>query len=159
MLILGIDPGTTRIGYGLIQKDGGLKLLDCGLFKIKAKEKSGRLLELEKSFQALLKKRRPDLVALEKLFFMKNQKTGLEVAEARGVLIINIIKAKLPFREYSPSQVKSAVAGYGLADKQSVAKMAARILKVAKINGFDDVSDALAVAITASNYSNYPQKH
>ena len=151
MLILGIDPGTTRVGFGLIKKDHGLKLVKCGLLKIKSKEKNGRLLELENSFRRLIKKEKPDLAAIEKLYFMKNQKTGLEVAEARGVLILNIIKAKIPFVEFSPSQIKNSVAGYGLADKKAVAGMCAKILGIDKINGFDDVSDALATAITASN--------
>ncbi|MEK7146900.1 MAG: crossover junction endodeoxyribonuclease RuvC [Patescibacteria group bacterium] len=151
MLILGIDPGSVRVGFGLIKKDRGLKLLKCGLLKIQSKEKSGRFLELENSFRQLIKKEKPNLVALEKLYFMKNQKTGLEVAEARGILILNIIKAKIPFVEYSPSQIKNSVAGYGLADKTAVARMCAKILGVDKIKGFDDVSDAVAVAITASN--------
>lgn len=153
MLILGIDPGTTRVGYGLIKKDRGLKLVKCGLLKIKSKEKTGRLLDLENSFKELLKKPKPDLAAVEKLYFMKNQKTGLEVAEARGIIILNIIKAGIPFIEYSPSQIKSSVAGYGLADKTAVSRMCAKILGVDKIKGFDDVSDALATAITASNAS------
>lgn len=151
MLILGIDPGTTRIGYGLIKKDRGLKLVKCGLLKITSKEKTGRLLELANSFSRLLKKEKPDLAAVEKLYFMKNQKTGMEVAEARGIIILNIIKAGIPFTEYSPSQIKNSVAGYGLADKAAVAKMCVKILGVDKIGGFDDISDALAVAITASN--------
>lgn len=151
MLILGIDPGTVRVGFGLIKKDRGLKLVKCGLLKIESKEKNSRLLELESSFQRLIKKEKPDLVALEKLYFLKNQKTGLAVAEARGILILSILKAKIPFVEYSPSQIKSSVAGYGLADKTAVAKMCAKILGIDKIKGLDDVSDALATAITASN--------
>lgn len=152
MIILGIDPGTARVGYGLIEKkQGRLIFLKGGLLKISAQEKTRRLLETEKSFQHILKIKKPDLVALEKIFFVKNQKTGMEVAEVRGILILNAAKAGLPVIEYAPSQVKSAVAGYGLADKKAVAKMCAKILNLDKIKGVDDISDALAIAITASN--------
>lgn len=152
MLILGLDPGSTRVGYGLIKKDNGqFRFVKSGLLKIVSKDKSERLLELEKSFRKLLEKHKPDIVALEKLYFVKNLKTGLEVAQSRGVLTLLIAQRKISLLEYTPSAVKLNVAGYGSADKKAVAKMAAKILKIDKIDGPDDVSDALAIALTAAN--------
>lgn len=151
MKILGIDPGSARVGYGLIKKDGNrFCYVESGLLKITSKDKSQRLLELEKSFRKLLKKHKPDIVALEKLYFVKNLKTGLEVAQSRGILVLLAAQYKISLLEYTPSEVKLNVAGYGAADKKAVAKMAAKILKIEKIDGPDDVSDALAIALTAA---------
>ncbi|MEE8131718.1 MAG: crossover junction endodeoxyribonuclease RuvC [Candidatus Paceibacterota bacterium] len=152
MKILGIDPGSTRVGYGLIKKDGSqFRFIKSGLLKIVSKDKSHRLLELEKSFRELLEKSKPDIVAIEKLYFVKNMKTGLEVAQSRGVLTLLTVQHKISLLEYTPSEVKLNVAGYGSADKKAVAKMVAKILKIDKISGPDDISDALAVALTAAN--------
>lgn len=152
MLILGIDPGSTRVGYGLIEKNKGkLTLIKGGLLKIVAEDKSERLLNLEKSFSQLIKKQKPDLAAMEKLFFVKNLKTGLEVAQSRGVLTLIISQRKIPLIEYTPSEIKMAVTGYGKADKKAVARMVMKILNVDKIGGPDDVSDALATAICAAH--------
>ncbi len=151
MKILGIDPGSTRVGYGLIEKQGGcLKFKKAGLLKISSKDKGKRLLELEKSFSQLLKKERPDIAVMEKLYFLKNMKTALEVAQSRGILTLTIIKYKIPLLEYTPLEIKQAVTGYGLADKKSVAKMVNKILKLDTISKYDDVTDALAAAILGS---------
>jgi len=151
MLILGLDPGSTRVGYGLIKKEKNeLKFVEAGLLKITSQNKSQRLLELEKSFNQLLKKYKPDIAAVEKLFFVKNIKTGLEVAQSIGVLTLLIAKHKIELLEYAPLEVKQILTGYGLADKAAVAKMVIRILKIDKIKGPDDITDALAIAIAAS---------
>ncbi|MEK7555566.1 MAG: crossover junction endodeoxyribonuclease RuvC [Patescibacteria group bacterium] len=152
MKILGVDPGSTRVGYGLIKKDGSqFCYVESGLLKITSKDKSQRLLELEKSFRKLLIKTRPNIVALEKLYFVKNLKTGLDVAQSRGILALLVAQHKISLLEYTPSEVKLNVTGYGAADKKAVAKMTAKILKIEKINGPDDVSDALAIALTAAS--------
>ncbi len=154
MIILGIDPGSARAGYGLIKKGNtGIKFIKAGLLKISSKDKNQRLVELEKSFSQLLKKEKPDLAVMEKLYFMRNLKTALEVAQARGVLTLLITKYKIPLLEYSPLEIKQNVTGYGLADKKSVAKMVAKILKIETINKYDDATDALAAAIVGSNYN------
>ena len=154
MKILGVDPGSARVGYGIIKKEkDDLKLIKAGLLKIVSKDKNERLLQLEKSFSQLLKKERPDLAVLEKLYFMRNLKTALEVAQARGVLTLIIAKRKILLLEYTPLEIKQAVTGYGRADKKSVAKMVAKILKINKISKYDDVSDALAAAILGSYVS------
>lgn len=156
MLILGLDPGSTRVGYGLIEKSkGGLKLLDCGLLKISSPDKNKRLLDAAQSFSRLIKKQKPKLIAVEKLFFMKNLKTALEVAQTRGVLTLMIVQHKIPLLEFSPSEIKIGITGYGRADKKAVAKMVAKILKTEKISEVDDVTDALATAITAAGYLKY----
>lgn len=152
MKILGVDPGSTRVGYGLIKKESGcLEFIKAGLLKISSQDKGERLLELEKSFSRLLKKEKPDLAVLEKLYFVKNMKTALEVAQSRGVLTLTIIKYKIPLLEYTPLEIKQGVTGYGLADKESVAKMVSKILKIGKVSKYDDVTDALAAAILGSN--------
>src|SRR3989344_6180881 len=150
MIILGIDPGTSRTGYGLIKQRGEkLQLIKSGLLKIsEATDKNQRLVDIEKSFSALLKKERPNLAAIEKIYFAKNRKTAIDVAQCRGVLTFLILKHKIPLLEYNPSQIKACLTGYGLADKKSVAKMVSKILKTEKIEKIDDASDALAIAIT-----------
>lgn len=154
MIILGLDPGSTRVGYGFIKKNKNeLTLIKSGLLKIVSKEKHQRLIEIEKHLLQLIKKNKPDLVAMEKLFFMKNLKTAIEVAQSRGVLTLIIVKHKIPLLEFSPSEIKIAVTGYGMADKKAVAKMISLILKTGKIKGYDDVTDAIATAITAANYN------
>ncbi|OGG42848.1 crossover junction endodeoxyribonuclease RuvC [Candidatus Jorgensenbacteria bacterium RIFCSPLOWO2_12_FULL_42_11] len=157
MKILGIDPGSVRVGYGLInQEKNDLKFIRAGLLKISAKDKNRRLLDLEKSFSRLLKKERPDFVALEKLYFVKNQKTALEVGQSRGVLVLLILKNKLPLIEISPSEAKLTVSGDGRASKAAIAKMVGYYLKIDTAKKIDDVTDALALAIAAGNMVNNP---
>lgn len=154
MKILGIDPGSTRVGYGLIKKEkNSLKFIRAGLLKITAKNKNQKLVDLEKSFSQLLKKEKPDLVALEKLYFVKNLKTALEVSQSRGVLVLVILKNKLPLIEISPSEVKLMVSGDGRASKKAVAKMVGYFLKINTAKQIDDISDALALAIAADSLS------
>ncbi len=158
MKILGIDPGTTRIGYGLIESKGNsISLLDSGLLTVTAKETHGRLVDLAGSYANLLKKEQPELVAFEKLFFAKNVKTGLDVAQARGVLLYLTGKEGIPFLEFSPSEVKSNIAGYGSADKLAVATMVKRITGASSIAGPDDVTDAIAIAIAGANHARFRQ--
>lgn len=155
MLILGIDPGSTRVGYGLIKKEkNNLKLIKSGLLRIYSQDKIQRLLEIEKETLSLIKNTKPDLVVLEKIFFMKNLKTALEVSQSRGVLTLIIAKHKIPLLELAPSEIKMAVAGYGQADKKAVARMVAASLKlkIQDIKGPDDVTDAIAAAIAGSNF-------
>lgn len=156
MKILGIDPGTTRIGYGLIESKGSsIALLDSGLLKISAADAHARLVDLADAYEELLRKERPGLIAFETLFFAKNVTTGLAVAQARGVLLYLTAKAGIPFLEFSPAEVKSQIAGYGSADKQAVATMVKRIIGVASLAGPDDVTDAIAIAIVAASHRKF----
>lgn len=149
MIILGIDPGTTRIGFGVINGGKKPQLIECGILKITAKEISGRLIEAAYHFRALIKKHKPGLVAMEKLFFMNNQKTGMAVAEVRGALRLLTTEHHVPFVEFAPTEIKNAITGFGNADKIAVRKMVCLALDLKTIPGPDDVSDALAVALTA----------
>ena len=152
MIILGIDPGSSRAGYGLIKKEKNrLRFLKAGLLKVSAKDKNQRLVDLEKSFSDLLKKEKPDLAVLETIYFMKNLKTAVEVAQARGVLTLTIVKHKIPLLECSPLKIKQGVTGYGRADKKAVAKMVSKILKINNPGWLDDVTDALAAAIIGAH--------
>jgi len=153
MIIVGIDPGTTRVGYGVIKKEGSRLIhLTSGLLAIPQKAGSSeQLLALQTSFKELLQEVRPERAGIEKLFFFKNKKTALSVAQARGVLIVALAEAHVPFVELAPSEVKLAVTGDGQASKEGVAKMVSYFLKLPSEKRIDDVTDALAVAIAASN--------
>lgn len=152
MIILGIDPGSVRIGYGVIKKDRGkLTHIESGLLKLPRARHEDRLVAIEKNLGALLRRVRPDRVGLEKLFFVKNQKTALDVAQARGVILSAVAKKSIFLFEVAPSEVKLAVTGDGRAPKKSVAKMVNYFLDFEQKNVVDDVTDALAIAITISN--------
>ncbi len=153
MIILGIDPGTNRAGYGVIKKDGdNLSLLDYGCAEVKSKsDHNDGLLILYNIFCNIIVKWQPDVLAIEKLFFFKNAKTITQVSEARGVIILAGLKSGLEVREFTPLQVKQAVSAYGRADKQAVQKMVRLILSLDKDPQPDDAADALAVAICCAN--------
>lgn len=151
MKILGIDPGSTLMGFGLIEENAGtLSMLDVGVLKMAEKDPTRKLLELSQKLSKLLDETRPALVGLEKLYFSKNKKTALEVSQARGVIANTLLSRGLPILEYGPGQIKMAVTGYGNADKESVAKMVKYILKLPADQLDDNASDALAIAVTAA---------
>ena len=151
MITLGIDPGSIRVGYGIISGNKKLLLVDYGVIEAERKKSDALISEIAGKISELIKKYKPDLVGIEKIYFSKNVKTGIEVAQTRGAIILEVTKYKIPIVELSPSEVKLAVTGYGLSDKKGVAKMVAKILNTEKLVGFDDASDALAIAIAATN--------
>lgn len=151
MKILGIDPGTSRIGFGLIESEG-LKLLKYGVIEAKEKTLAGKLTNLTNQIKKLLEDTNPEMAGIEKLYFAKNQKTAIDVAQARGAILSLLLQKNILTAEYSPNEVKSQVTGYGLADKKGVAKMVKAILKIEDLPGYDDASDALAIAITTANH-------
>ena len=148
---MGIDPGSTRVGYGIISGPKNLTLIDYGVIEAQGKNPAGLIQKIIAGLSSVVKKYRLDRVGIEKLYFTKNVKTGIAVAQTRGAILLEIGRRGIPIKELSPSEIKLAVTGYGLADKKAVAKMVARILGVEKLTGFDDASDALAIAIAASN--------
>ncbi len=149
MIILGVDPGTSRIGYGIIKSEGNkLSLLDYGTIEPKEKEIKFKFLEINNSLEALIKLWKPEKAGIEKIFFTKNQKTGISVAEARGVIMHCLLKNGINTKEYRPQDIKMSVTGYGSADKTSVAKMVKTILKLDKLEGYDDSWDAIAISLT-----------
>ncbi|MDD5430981.1 MAG: crossover junction endodeoxyribonuclease RuvC [Candidatus Pacebacteria bacterium] len=153
MIVLGIDPGSTRIGYGVISGGKKLSLVDYGTIEIKRKESKKLIAEAAEKLSDLIKKHKPEIIGIEKLYFSKNVKTAMEVAQTRGALILEISKHNILMKELSPSEIKLAVAGYGLADKGAVAKMVGLLLGLKKeeLKGYDDATDALATAIAAVN--------
>lgn len=146
------------MGYGLIEDEGGLTVLGCGVFEIKQKTIAGKIKELNNKLTLLLKKNQPQLVAIEKLYFTNNQKTAIEVAEARGVIISCIVSCNIPLVEYGPKEIKQALTNDGNADKRGVARMVCRLLHLPTVAGPDDVTDALAIAIVAAHRYRFEQK-
>lgn len=150
MIILGIDPGTVRVGYGVIQKGGDLSMLACGLIGDVDRSSADRLSYIGNEIKNLIKKYKPDAVGVEKIYFSKNKKTALAVAEARGVIVSTVNNLGVPVLEFSPTDIKSVVAGDGRCDKKTLEKIVCITLREKSIGGPDDISDALAVAIRAS---------
>ncbi len=152
-IILGIDPGIADTGYGVIKEEGSkLTCLSYGTIKTSpALDMISRLELLHKDLDKIIKKYKPELIAVEQLFFNKNVRTALIVGQARGVILLTIKQNKLPIIEYTPLQVKQAVSAYGQASKKQVQKMVKLILKLRELPQPDDAADALAVAICALN--------
>ncbi len=149
MKILGIDPGTSRIGFGLISDGTPIKLIRAGLFEVPRSPTPEKLSFLGTALKRLLKKERPDIVALETLFFSKNRTTALAVAEARGVILLVAQEEQIAIQEVNPMTVKRIIGGYGRALKTSLAKVLERLLHTTLPKGPDDISDAVAIALTA----------
>ena len=156
-VIIGIDPGIADTGWGVVKKDkqGNLTCLHYGTIKTKASlEMNERLEIINKELSKIIKKYRPNLIAVEQLFFCRNVKTALVVGQARGVILLTARQNKVGIVEFTPLQVKQAVAAYGQAGKMQVQKMVKILLNLDKLPKPDDASDALAAAICAAN-SNY----
>ncbi|NOH01029.1 MAG: crossover junction endodeoxyribonuclease RuvC [Chloroflexi bacterium] len=157
-LALGIDPGTAITGYGLVRlmPDGELVAVSFGVIATpKEATPSARLAALFDGLNKLLKKYKPDTAAVEKLFFTRNITTGIAVGQARGVVLLALQKAGVETYEYTPNEVKQAVAGYGSAEKRQVQEMVRALLQLEKIPKPDDAADALAIAITHLNTARY----
>ena len=149
MRILGIDPGIAIVGFGLIESNrGSVRMLQYGAVTTEAGlPLATRLVQIENDMTALIAQLKPDEMAVEELFFSKNITTGIAVAHGRGVILCTAERLGVPIFEYTPMQVKQAVAGYGLADKKQVMDMTKRLLKLKAVPKPDDAADALAIAI------------
>ncbi len=149
MKILGIDPGYAIIGWGVLHYERGrFSPLDFGAVTTEAGTPFvERLQQIYTDLSLILAKHQPDAMAIEKLYFQNNQKTAIEVAEARGVILLAAQNAGVPIFEYTPLQVKSAVTGYGQAQKPQVMEMTRRLLRLQQVPKPDDTADALAIAI------------
>lgn len=154
MVILGIDPGYAIIGWGVVRYERGRFMpLDFGAVLTAAGTPfPERLEKIYRELTAILERHHPDAVSVEKLYFQNNQKTAIEVAEARGVILLALQQAKVPVFEYTPLQVKSAVTGYGQAQKPQVMEMTRRLLRLQEVPKPDDTADALALAICHAQY-------
>lgn len=157
MTILGIDPGIAIVGYGVITYEAGrFGVIDYGAVTTKAGTKlSDRLRNIYEDIHILIERFRPDVCAIEELFFNTNVTTGIAVAHGRGVIMLAATVQNLPVFEYTPLQVKQGVAGYGRADKAQVQRMVKSLLGLPAVPKPDDVSDALAVAICHAHASGY----
>ena len=149
MLILGIDPGIAITGYGLLEHNNNeIKILTSGAIKTdKEAELPDRLAELYEDMQSIVKKYSPDTAAIEKLFYFKNLKTIIPVAQARGVILTVLSQNKIPVFEYTPLEIKQIMTGYGRATKNEVKKMTEIFLNTT-LPKLDDVDDAIAIAST-----------
>lgn len=150
MKILGLDPGTARVGWGVIEDaHGASHAIAFGCITTnKTSSPEKRLLTIFKELQKIIKTHRPEVVSVEKLFFSKNVTTAFAVGEARGVLLLAAAASGIPVVSYTPQTVKQAVCGSGSADKSQVARMVTHILHLSKVPTPDDTADALAIAIT-----------
>lgn len=149
MRILGIDPGYAIVGFGALEyvKNEFVTLQYGAITTQSHTQFEDRLLELYDDMTQLLENVKPDVMAIETLFFTSNQKTVIAVAQARGVLLLAARKAGVPVFEYTPLQVKQSVSGYGRATKKQVQEMIKRLLKLESVPKPDDTADALAMAI------------
>ncbi len=152
MIILGIDPGTAALGYGVVERNGGLRALDHGCRTTSPEAGlAARLLTIHATLLELIDLYEPSLLAVERVFFSRNVQTAFAVGQARGVVLLAAAERDLPLVEATPSAVKVAVTGSGRADKDQVARMVARILGLGEPPRPDDAADALAVAVWAAH--------
>ena len=149
MVIVGIDPGFAIVGYGAVLYEGNkFTVLDYGCIYTKANTPfEDRLVTISDGIREVLEKHKPSAIGVEELYFNKNEKTALQVAHGRGVIILTAARMGIQIMEYTPLQVKMAVTGYGRADKAQIQQMTKTILNLEKIPKPDDAADALAVAI------------
>ena len=149
MRILGIDPGVATVGFGVIDSDRAQQqMIQYGAITTAAGlPLATRLVQIAADLEVLIRQFQPDEIAVEELFFSKNITTGIAMAHARGVILYTAERLQIPVYEYTPMQVKQAVVGYGLAEKQQVMDMTRRLLKLKAVPKPDDAADALAIAI------------
>lgn len=156
MKIIGIDPGYAIVGWGVLEYNGlQFRPISYGAITTLAGIPfQQRLLQIYNDLDLLLSKHRPDMMAMERLYFTTNQKTAIDVAQARGVLLLGASLHQIPCLELTPLQVKQSVVGYGKAEKMQVMEMTKRLLHLQKLPKPDDTADALAIAISGAHCSN-----
>lgn len=160
MIILGIDPGFGRVGWGVVERiNGNWTYVAHGCIEtFKDKTFLERLEQVSSELTQVIEEYKPGYSAVEELFFYKNAKTVIDVAQARGVILHTLSQQNVPIMELTPLQVKQAVVGYGKAEKSQVQKMLKILLKLDKIPKQDDAADALAVALACSSQINFQKK-
>lgn len=161
MIVLGVDPGTATTGWAVINvaESGQLEAKSYGAIITKSTMPfAQRLKAIHGELKRIVKEYKPDIAAIEELFFAKNVKTALSVGQARGVVMLTAIEENLDVFEYTPLQVKQAIVGYGRADKSQIQKMIKVLLGLKEIPQPDDVADALAVAYTHISCAKFQRK-
>ncbi len=153
MIVLGIDPGTASLGYGIVDRTGPrLRAVDYGVLQTSPDlAMPERLLAIYRFVTDLVELHDPDIVGIERLFFSNNAQTALAVGQARGVVLLAAAQRDIPVREATPNEVKTAIAGYGAADKEQVQRMVQLVLGLSERPTPDDAADALAVSIWVAN--------
>jgi len=155
MLVMGIDPGTLTTGYGFVEAAGGrngMSFADCGGIRTQSRTPlPERLLKVHDGLVELIKRHSPDAVAVENVFFAENARSALKLGHARGVALLAAVECGVPVFEYSPLEIKQAVAGYGHAEKEQVMRMVMALLNLKEAPRPHDASDALAAAICHIN--------
>lgn len=158
MLVLGIDPGTAIVGYGLVKEhnDGTLQAVEYGVIRTPAKTPMPeRLNTIYDALTDIATEFKPDRAAVEELFFSRNVTTAITVSQARGVILLALQKAGLPINEYKPNLIKQSISGYGGAGKKQMQEMVRLLLNLETIPKPDDAADALAISITDINIGHY----
>lgn len=160
MRILGIDPGTATLGFGVIdvEKSNRVRVVKFGVIKTAPTSATGnRLNEIAQDLREIYETFKPDICAVEEIFFGKNVSTAIHVAQARGVVLQTLSEAGYPIFEYNPGQIKLALTGDGKADKQQIQKMVTLILGLSSVPHPDDAADALAIALCHAHTAAYAQ--
>lgn len=155
MRILGIDPGYATVGFGVIDYDGhNFSVVNFGAITTSADSPfPERLKTIHDDMSEIINLYKPDALSMEKLFFNTNHTTAIDVAQARGVILLSAVEAGIEINEYTPLQVKGSVVGYGRAEKHQVQEMVRSILHLKEVPKPDDTADALALAVTHGHYS------
>jgi crossover junction endodeoxyribonuclease RuvC len=153
VIVLGIDPGTAALGYGIVERTGGrLREVDHGCLTTSPDlALPERLLAIHSLVEELLQLHQPHLLGIERLFFSRNVQTAFAVGQARGVVLLAAAQHGTPVREATPNEVKSAITGYGAADKEQVQRMVQLVLGMSELPRPDDAADALAIATWVAN--------
>lgn len=153
MIVLGIDPGTARTGYGIVAREGSkLQMLDYGCIEtVDDRPLAQRLLLIHEALSDLIESHQPEAVGVERLFFNKNVRTATAVGQSRGVVLLAAAEHGLPILEFGPHEVKLAVTGYGRAPKDQVQRMVQMVLAMPELPRPDDAADALAVAVCTAH--------
>ncbi len=155
MRILGIDPGTGLLGFGVIESGLKPKLVDAGVVRTKVHQpESERLKIIYDSLSEIISLAKPHVVSIEKLFFARNVTTAMSVAQARGVVLLLAEQNSLPIFEYTPLQIKQSLTGYGKADKKQMQEMVRLLLNLKEVPKPDDAADALAAALIHNSVQN-----
>ncbi|MBU0982145.1 crossover junction endodeoxyribonuclease RuvC [Patescibacteria group bacterium] len=159
MRILGIDPGLATVGFAILDYfEEEKNLIEYGVITTSAKTpKTHRLKEIHNDISAILGEYKPDICAIEQIFFSKNVTTGIQVSESRGVILLALNEANVPLQEFSPSSLKRSLTGNGNADKQMIQKMVMLELKLQEIPKPDDAADALSLALALCSELRYHQ--
>ncbi len=153
MRVIGIDPGTVRLGYGIVDISGSsAHAVSYGVISPHQEGRGERLLFIYRTLSALLRRYRPEQAVVEELFFERNKKTAMRVGEARGVIFLALAERSIPFHEISPPSVKRFITGYGTAEKLQIQRLVQHILHLKELPRPDDAADALALALCSRHF-------